>query len=200
VLRVAAEHDGIKLMFPMVAALDELRAARALLDEERAALGVDPPLEVGAMVEVPAIAVAAERFAPEVDFFSVGTNDLAQYTLAAERGNAAVAGLATGPVPAVLALVAGIVEAAHAHGRWVGVCGELAGDPPSAVLLAGLGVDELSMAPPRIPDVKDALRAVDAGEAARVARDAVAAEDARAARALAAGLLGAGPSATIAPS
>jgi phosphocarrier protein FPr len=200
VLRVAAEHDGVKLMFPMVAALHELRAARALLDEERAALGVDPPLEVGVMVEVPAIAVAAERFAPEVDFFSVGTNDLAQYTLAAERGNAAVAELATGPVPAVLALVAGIVEAAHAHGRWVGVCGELAGDPPSAVLLAGLGVDELSMAPPRIPDVKDALRAVDAGEAARVARDAVAAEDARAARALAAGLLGAGPSATIAPS
>jgi len=199
ILRVAAEHDGVKVMFPMVAALEELRAARALLDAERAALGVEPPLEVGVMVEVPAVAIAAERFAREVDFFSVGTNDLAQYALAAERGNEHVAGLAAGPVPALLALVASVVEGAHAHGRWVGVCGELAGDPASAVLLAGLGVDELSMAPPRIPDVKAALRAVDAADAARVAREALGAEDAAAAHEAAAGLL-AEPSARIAPS
>jgi multiphosphoryl transfer protein len=199
ILRVASEHDGVKVMFPMVAALEELRAARALLDEERAALGLDPPLEVGVMVEVPAVAIAAERFAREADFFSIGTNDLAQYAFAAERGNAQVAGLAAGPVPALLALVASVAEGAHAHGRWVGVCGELAGDPESAVLLAGLGVDELSMAPPRIPDVKAALRAVDAGDAARVAREALGADDAAAARRKAAGLL-AGPSARIAPS
>jgi multiphosphoryl transfer protein len=199
ILRVAAEHDGVKVMFPMVAALGELRAARALLDEERAALELDPPLEVGVMVEVPAVAVAAERFAREADFFSIGTNDLAQYTLAAERGNEHVAGLAAGPVPALLALVAAVAEGAHAHGRWVGVCGELAGDPASAVLLAGLGVDELSMAPPRIPDVKAALRAVDAGDAARVALEARGADDADAAKQLAAGLL-AGTSARIAPS
>jgi multiphosphoryl transfer protein len=199
ILRVAAEHDGVKVMFPMVAALDEVRAARALLDEERAALGADPPLEVGVMVEVPAVAVAAERFAREVDFFSIGTNDLAQYALAAERGNEHVAALAAGPVPALLALVASVVDGAHAHDRWVGVCGELAGDPESAVLLAGLGVDELSMAPPRIPDVKAALRSVDAGEAAGAAREALGADDAAAARARAADLL-ADSSARIAPS
>ncbi|HEX2105281.1 MAG TPA: phosphoenolpyruvate--protein phosphotransferase [Solirubrobacteraceae bacterium] len=199
ILRVASEHHGVKVMFPMVAALGELRAARAVLDAERAALGLDPPLEVGVMVEVPAVAIAAERFAREVDFFSIGTNDLAQYALAAERGNEHVAELAAGPVPALLAFVGSVAEGAHAHGRWVGVCGELAGDPASAVLLAGLGVDELSMAPPRIPDVKAALRTVDAADAARVAREALAADDAHAAKQLAGGLLG-GPSARIAPS
>ncbi len=197
ILRVAAEHDGVKVMFPMVATLGELRAARALLDEERAALGIDPPLEVGVMVEVPAVAVAAERFAREVDFFSIGTNDLAQYALAAERGNTLVASLTDGPVPAVLALVASVVEGARAHGRWVGVCGELAGDPLSAALLVGLGVEELSMAAPRIPDVKEALRGVDAGEAQRVAREAIAADDAQAVRALAAALLDGERTATI---
>ena len=200
ILRVAARHDNIKVMFPMVAALGELRAARAILDEERAALGIDPPLEVGIMVEVPAVAVAAERFAREADFFSIGTNDLAQYTLAAERGNEHVADLATGPVPAVLALVEAVVRGAGAHGRWVGVCGELAGDPLAAVLLVGLGVTELSMAAPRIPDVKEALRGIDAEEAAAVAREAIAADDARAASALAADLVRSASRATIPPS
>jgi phosphocarrier protein FPr len=192
ILRVAAGHDNVKVMFPMVAALGELRAARAILDEERAALGIDPPLEVGIMVEVPAVAVAAERFAREADFFSIGTNDLAQYALAAERGNEHVAGLATGPVPALLALVEAVVRGASAHGRWVGVCGELAGDPVAAALLVGLGVTELSMAPPRIPDVKEALRGLDADAAEAVARDAIAADDAGAARALGARLVTAG--------
>jgi multiphosphoryl transfer protein len=200
ILRVAAEHDNVKMMFPMVAALDEVRAARAILDEERADLGIDPPLEVGIMVEVPAVAVASERFAREVDFFSIGTNDLAQYALAAERGNEHVAALATGPVPAVLALVDAVVRGAEAHGRWVGVCGELAGDPLAAALLVGLGVTELSMAAPRIPDVKEALRGIDAGEAASVAREAIAADDAQAASALAADLVGSASRATIPPS
>jgi multiphosphoryl transfer protein len=200
ILRVAAEHDNVKVMFPMVAALGELRAARAILDEERAALGIDPPLEVGIMVEVPAVAVAAERFAREADFFSIGTNDLAQYTLAAERGNEHVADLATGPVPAVLALVDAVVRGAQAHDRWVGVCGELAGDPLAAVLLVGLGVTELSMAAPRIPDVKAALREVDVGEAAAVAREAIAADDAQAVAALAADLVPSSARATIPPS
>jgi phosphoenolpyruvate-protein kinase (PTS system EI component) len=152
------------------------------------------------MVEVPAVAVAAERFAREADFFSIGTNDLAQYALAAERGNEHVAALATGPVPAVLALVDAVVRGAQAHDRWVGVCGELAGDPLAAALLVGLGVTELSMAPPRIPDVKETLRAIDAAEAAAVARDAIAADDADAVRALAAGLPAAAANATIRPS
>ena len=172
ILRVAAEHP-IAVMFPMVATLDEFRAAPALLEEERAALGSEAMPEVGVMVEVPALALDAEAFAAEVDFFSVGTNDLAQYAMAAERGNAAVAGLLEAARPAVLALIAAVVAGAEAHGRWVGVCGELAGDPEAAVLLAGLGVRELSMAPSRIPAVKAALRAIDRTGAAAAAAAAL---------------------------
>ena len=165
IVRVAAQHP-LKLMFPMVSTLAEVRAAKALLDEVRG----DTELEVGVMVEVPALALDAAAFAPEVDFFSVGTNDLAQYTMAAERGNAALAPLLEDALGPVLALIAAVVEAADAHGRWVGVCGELAGDPEAAVLLAGLGVRELSMAAGRIPAVKEALRATDAQSAAAAAR------------------------------
>jgi phosphocarrier protein FPr len=182
VLRTAAEHP-VKVMFPMVATIGEVRAVRAALDEARRDLGIDPPLEVGVMVEVPAVAVDAERFARELDFLSIGTNDLAQYTMAAERGNEHVAALAAGPVPAVLRLVDLTVRGAQAHGRWVGVCGELAGDVDGARLLAGLGVSELSMAPPRIADVKQTLRELDlerAREAARRALDADSADEARA--------------------
>ena len=118
------------------------------------------------MVEIPAAALRARQFAPEVDFFSIGTNDLTQYTLAAERGNARVASLADAFQPAVLQLIRQTAEAAHARGKWVGVCGELAGDPPAAPLLIGLGVDELSMNPPAIPRAKQIIRALDY-EAAR---------------------------------
>ncbi len=182
VLRTAAEHP-VKVMFPMVATIGEVRAARAALDEARRDLGIDPPLEVGVMVEVPAVAVDAERFARELDFLSIGTNDLAQYTMAAERGNEHVAALAAGPVPAVLRLIDLTVRGAQAHGRWVGVCGELAGDVDGARLLVGLGVSELSMAPPRIADVKQTLRELDlerARDAARRALDADSADEARA--------------------
>ena len=117
------------------------------------------------MVEVPAAALTAARLAPHVDFFSIGTNDLTQYTMAAERGDERLAALLAGPQPAVLRLVRATVEAAAAHGRWVGVCGELAGDPAAAVLLAGLGVTELSMAPALIAEAKAALRAVDLADA-----------------------------------
>jgi len=172
IVRVAAEHP-LALMFPMVATLGELRAARALLDEVRAELGSGAELEVGVMVEVPGLALQAGEFAPEVDFFSVGTNDLAQYTMAAERGNAALAALLEDSVSPVLALVASVTAAAAAHDRWVGVCGELAGDPEAAVLLAGLGVRELSMAASRIPAVKAALRDADPEIAAAAAQRAL---------------------------
>lgn len=172
VVRVAEEHP-LKLMFPMVSTLEEVRAARALLAEARAGLGSSAKLEVGVMVEVPALALQAAQFAPEVDFFSIGTNDLAQYTMAAERGNAALAGLLDGARTPMLALIAGVTEAAHEHGRWVGVCGELAGEPEAAVLLAGLGVRELSMAASRIPAVKAALRETDMEAAAAAARRAL---------------------------
>ena len=136
---MAAEHP-VKAMLPMVATLAEVRAARALLDEARAATGVDAPLEVGIMVEVPAAALTRGAASPrDVDFFSLGTNDLTQYTMAAERGDERLAGLLAGPQPAVLRLSRRPSTAAAAHGRWVGVCGELAGDPAAAVLLAGLG-------------------------------------------------------------
>jgi phosphoenolpyruvate-protein phosphotransferase/dihydroxyacetone kinase phosphotransfer subunit len=169
ILRAAEEHP-LKVMFPMVATLDELRAARALVEEARSALGSDAELEVGVMVEVPALALQAAQFAPEVDFFSVGTNDLGQYTMAAERGNAALAGLLDEARTPLLGLIADVVEAAEAHGRWVGVCGELAGEPDAAVMLAGLGVRELSMAAGRIPAVKAALRESDSESAAAAAR------------------------------
>jgi phosphoenolpyruvate-protein phosphotransferase/dihydroxyacetone kinase phosphotransfer subunit len=188
ILRVAAEHP-LKAMLPMVASLSEVRAARALLDEARAATGIDAPLELGIMVEVPAAALTAATLAPHVDFFSVGTNDLTQYTMAAERGDERLAGLLAGPQPAVLRLVRATVEAAAAHGRWVGVCGELAGDPAAAVLLAGLGVTELSMAPALIAEAKAALRAVDLADARAAAEAALHAEDADEARRLAAALL-----------
>jgi multiphosphoryl transfer protein len=188
ILRVAAEHP-VKAMLPMVATLGEVRAARALLDEARAATGIDTPLELGIMVEVPAAALAAATLAPHVDFFSLGTNDLTQYTMAAERGDERLAGLLAGPQPAVLRLVQATVEAASVHGRWVGVCGELAGDPAAAILLAGLGVTELSMAPALVAEAKAALRAVDLADARAAAHAALDAEDADEARRLAAALL-----------
>jgi phosphoenolpyruvate-protein kinase (PTS system EI component) len=157
----------------MVATRAELRAARALLDEERTRLGSRAQLEVGVMVEVPALALQAAEIAPEVDFFSIGTNDLAQYAMAAERGNAALAGLLDDALAPVLALIASVVDAADAHKRWVGVCGELAGEPEVAVLLAGLGVRELSMAASRIPAVKAALREATAEDAEAAARRAL---------------------------
>ncbi|HEX6619828.1 MAG TPA: phosphoenolpyruvate--protein phosphotransferase, partial [Solirubrobacteraceae bacterium] len=188
ILRVAAEHP-VKAMLPMVATLAEVRAARALLDEARTATGIDAPVELGIMVEVPAAALAAAHLAEHVDFFSVGTNDLTQYTMAAERGDERLAGLLAGPQPAVLRLIKATVDAAAARGRWVGVCGELAGDPAAAVLLAGLGVTELSMAPALVAEAKAALRAVDLADARAAADAALDAEDADEARRLAAALL-----------
>ena len=180
-LRVAAEHP-LKLMLPMVASLAELVAARRLLERAREETGVDAPLELGIMVEVPAAALMAAELAPHVDFFSIGTNDLTQYTMAAERGNARLEALLAEPQPAVLRLIQATVAAATTHRRWVGVCGELAGDPAAAVLLAGLGVSELSMAPRLIPAVKRALRGVDlprAQAAAGLALESTSAAQAR---------------------
>ncbi len=188
ILRVAADHP-VKVMLPMVATLSEIEAAREALAEAREQTGIDTPLELGIMVEVPAAALGAERLAEHVDFFSLGTNDLTQYTMAAERGDERLAPLLTGPQPAVLRLVQATVAGAQAHGRWVGVCGELAGDPPTAVLLAGLGVTELSMAPALVPEVKEALRGVELAQARGAAGRALEADSAAAARALGAALL-----------
>jgi multiphosphoryl transfer protein len=189
ILRVAAEGHSLKVMLPMVATLGEIEAARAMLEQARSDVGIDAPLEFGIMVEVPAAALTAARLAEHVDFFSLGTNDLTQYTMAAERGDERLAPLLTGPQPAVLRLVKETVQAATARGRWVGVCGELAGDPAAAILFAGLGVTELSMAPALVPEVKAALRGVDLEQAQAAAEQALGADSADAARAFAAELL-----------
>jgi phosphocarrier protein FPr len=168
-LRVAAEHP-VKIMFPMVATIDEYRAALDLLEHARGDL---PQPDVGVMVEVPSVALAAGSFAPEVDFFSIGTNDLTQYTLAAERGNDRVAAIADPLHPAVLRLIQLVTEAAGAHDKWAGVCGELAGDPLAAAVLVGLGIRELSVAAPLVPAVKEAVRAIEVEEAQALAEAAL---------------------------
>jgi phosphoenolpyruvate-protein kinase (PTS system EI component) len=168
-LRVAAEHP-VKIMFPMVATIEEFRAADALLEHARDGL---PRPDVGVMVEVPSVALAAETFVPEVDFFSIGTNDLTQYTFAAERGNERVAAIADPLHPALLCLIQLVTQAAGAHEKWAGVCGELAGDPLAAAVLVGLGVRELSVAPPLVPAVKEAVRAIDLEDAQALAEAAL---------------------------
>jgi multiphosphoryl transfer protein len=125
------------------------------------------------LIEVPSAALLAARLAPEVDFFSIGTNDLTQYTMAADRGNVRVGALADALHPAILRLIAETVDAADAHGRWVGVCGELAGDPDATALLLGLGVRELSMGAPAVAIVKHAVRATDVGDARALAAAAL---------------------------
>ena len=176
-LRTSAEHP-LKVMFPMVATLEEYRQARSALERVRKELeqtgtAVPKELEVGVMIEVPAAALAAEVFAPEVDFFSLGTNDLTQYTMAAERGNASVAGLADGLHPSVLRLIGMVAEAASRLDRWVGVCGELASDPTAVPVLVGLGITELSANAPAIPPVKQAVRNVDSEAARALAHEAL---------------------------
>lgn len=179
----------VRIMFPMVTAVDEMRSLRRAVEDVRARLARDDhrapaELQIGMMVEVPAAALLAERFAPIVDFFSIGTNDLAQYTMAADRTNAEVAGLADGVEPAVLRLIQATARAGAAAGKWVGVCGELAGDASATAVLIGLGVVELSMNPRAIAAVKAEVRRWTMGAAQDLARRALALESARAVRAL----------------
>ncbi|MEE3625792.1 phosphoenolpyruvate--protein phosphotransferase [Nitrospirillum sp. BR 11752] len=173
-----------RIMVPMVATLDEVRAVRDMLDQEREALGHAPPVQLGVMVETPAAAVTADQLATEADFLSIGTNDLTQYVLAMDRGNPDLAARLDALHPAVLRLIRQTAEGAARHGRWVGVCGALASDPAAAPLLVGLGVTELSATPPAIPDIKAALRPLDKAACAALAREALAQESAAAVRSL----------------
>jgi multiphosphoryl transfer protein len=184
IVRVAHDHP-VDVMFPMIAAVDELTAARRALVEAVEAVGRGRPadLRVGIMVEVPAAALKAAAFAPHVDFFSIGTNDLTQYTLAAERGNDQLAALADALDPGVLALIATTVGGAG-DDVLVAVCGELAGDEAAVPILIGLGVRELSVAPGAAATVKEAVRAVDLESARDLAAAALTCADARAVRAL----------------
>lgn len=169
----AGRVGRVRVMFPMVATMVEWRIVRTVLGEEQARLGV-PPIPAGIMVEVPAAALLAEPFAAEVDFFSIGTNDLAQYTLAMDRGHPGLAPQVDGLDPAVLHLVARTVAAAGRHGRRVAVCGDLASDPQAVPVLVGLGVHELSVSVPAIPVVKAQVRALDYARCCSLAERALA--------------------------
>lgn len=151
----AADAGRVFVMFPMIASVDEVRAAKKLLAEEQRRFDVE--VKVGVMIEVPSAAVLSEVLAPEVDFFSIGTNDLTQYTLAMDRGHPLLAKQADALHPAVLRMIELTVKGAHRHGRWVGVCGGIASEPLAVPILVGLGVDELSVAIPAVASVKAAL-------------------------------------------
>ncbi len=177
ILRSTNSGARVHIMFPMIATIEDFRRAKAVVEEQRSALGVDP-VPVGIMVEVPSAAVMAAQFAEEADFFSVGTNDLTQYTLAMDRGHPKLAPQCDGLNPAVLGLIALAVKGAHAHGKWVGVCGGLGSDPQAVPILLGIGVDELSVSVPAIPSVKAQIRALSLPKCRELAEKALAARSA----------------------
>lgn len=179
----AADDRPLRIMFPMIGRVEEWRAAKAILDEVKT---VHPcaNLQVGIMIEVPSAALLAPILAQEVDFFSIGTNDLTQYTLAIDRGHPILSAEADGLHPSILQLIDHTVKAAHKHGKWVGICGELAADPKAVPILMGLGVDELSMSPNSIPLVKAQIRTLNYSQAQALAKSALKCESATAVRQL----------------
>jgi phosphoenolpyruvate-protein kinase (PTS system EI component) len=174
----AGEGYNLKIMFPMVATLEELQSAREHMNNawetlERQGIPHSRKLEVGIMIEVPSAAIIADRLAEQVDFFSIGTNDLTQYTLAADRTNPDLASIADDFHPSVLRLIRMVVEAGHANGCWVGICGELAGSSLITPVLFGIGLDELSMNPRSVPLVKQSIRKMTLQEAREIANKAL---------------------------
>jgi phosphotransferase system enzyme I (PtsI) len=173
ILRASAEGN-VKMMYPMISGLDELNQANALVEKCKTELRAekiqfDEKLEIGAMIEIPSAALIADTLARRARFFSIGSNDLIQYTLAADRTNEKVSHLYEPTHPAILRLIKMTVDAAHQHGIWAGVCGEIAGDPALTPLLIGLGVDELSAAPPVVPQIKYIIRRLKLTEAQELA-------------------------------
>jgi len=168
----AADNRPLRIMFPMVGSVEEWRQARDMTERLRLEIPV-ADLQLGIMIEVPSAALLAPVLAKEVDFFSVGTNDLTQYTLAIDRGHPTLSAQADGLHPAVLQLIDITVRAAHAHGKWVGICGELAADPLAVPLLVGLGVDELSVSARSIAEVKAGVRELTLEHATSLAQTAL---------------------------
>lgn len=174
----ASAHGDLRIMFPMIATLGEFRAARDLLLEEKAKLReegkeVSDNIQLGIMVEIPSTAVLADQFAKEVDFFSIGTNDLIQYTMAADRMNEQVSYLYQPYNPAILRLVKIVIDAAHAEGKWTGMCGEMAGDSTAIPLLLGLGLDEFSMSATSILPARSQISKLSAAEMKEMAAKAL---------------------------
>ncbi|MFW6713121.1 phosphoenolpyruvate--protein phosphotransferase [Acinetobacter pittii] len=179
----AADDRPLRIMFPMIGRVEEWRAAKTILDEVRAIYPC-ANLQVGIMVEVPSAALLTPILAQEVDFFSIGTNDLTQYTLAIDRGHPILSAEADGLHPSILQLIDQTVKAAHKYGKWVGICGELAADPKAVPILMGLGVDELSMSPNSIPLVKAQIRTLNYSQAQVLAKRALECDSATAVRQL----------------
>ncbi|WP_044479611.1 phosphoenolpyruvate--protein phosphotransferase [Paenibacillus antibioticophila] len=174
----ASVYGNLRIMFPMIATLDEFRQAKALLEEEKAKLvgegtAVSDSIQLGIMVEIPSTAVLADQFAQEVDFFSIGTNDLIQYTMAADRMNERVSYLYQPYNPAILRLVKMVIDAAHKEGRWVGMCGEMAGDATAIPLLLGLGLDEFSMSATSILPARSQISKLFKAEMEKLAAEAL---------------------------
>jgi phosphotransferase system enzyme I (PtsI) len=179
ILRASA-HGKVRMMYPMISNVDEVMRANALLDEckkelQKRGAAFDAQMEVGVMIEIPSAALTADLIARHVSFFSIGTNDLVQYALAVDRVNDRVAHLYEPTHPAVLKLIKHTIDAGHARGIWVGVCGQMASDPVVTPLLVGLGIDELSMAPSFVPAVKDIIRSVTSEQSRSLADAALAA-------------------------
>jgi len=173
ILRASAEGN-VKIMYPMISGVAEVVQANEILqqvmhDLKKEGIPFDEEIHVGAMIEIPSAALTAEMIAPEVDFFSIGSNDLIQYTMAVDRVNEKVANLYEPTHPAILRLIRGVVEAAHNNNIWVGVCGEMAGEPLFAPLLLGMGIDELSAASSSLPRVKEVIRRLTLREAQELA-------------------------------
>ena len=174
----ASVHGKLRIMFPMIATVNEFRDAKAILDEEKAKLEaegteVSNEIQVGIMIEIPAAAVLAHQFAKEVDFFSIGTNDLIQYTMAADRMNERVSYLYQPYNPAILTLLKHVIDSAHAEGKWVGMCGEMAGDQTAVPLLLGLGLDEFSMSASSVLKTRSLVAKLDSKEMEKLANKAI---------------------------
>lgn len=181
----AAPAGNLRIMFPMVSDISEVRQARSLVEDLRQELNA-PPVQIGIMIEVPSAAILADRIAPEVDFFSIGTNDLTQYALAVDRAHAALAAKNDGLHPAVLRLIAQTIDAAHRYGKRADLCGELGSDPAAIPILVGLGIDELSVSIPAIPTVKALIRTLNMADLQPRARQALECATAQEVRVLAA--------------
>ena len=174
ILRASA-HGKLRLMYPMISGVDELKEANRLLQEAKNELTArkirfDENVEVGAMIEIPSAALTCDILAPEVDFFSIGTNDLIQYSIAVDRINEKIAYLYEPAHPAVLRLLRTIIETGHSNNIWVGICGEMAGDPVLTPVLLGLGLDEISTSPVMIPEIKKIIRSLSYEEAQQIAK------------------------------
>ncbi|MDR7076478.1 phosphotransferase system enzyme I (PtsI) [Neobacillus niacini] len=171
----ASRYGNLKIMFPMIATLDEFREAKAILEDEKQKLidsgqKISDSIELGIMVEIPSTAILADQFAKEVDFFSIGTNDLIQYTMAADRMNQRVSYLYQPYSPSILRLVKMVIDAAHAEGKWAGMCGEMAGDETAIPLLLGLGLDEFSMSATSILKARSQIKKLSKVEMEKLAK------------------------------